>query len=482
MKRVTGTDAAFLEMETPAMHLHVIGVLILDPAGTSGGLTPDRLKALFRSRLHLIPPFRRRVVSVLGGLDQPRWIDDPEFDLARHLHHRTLGPGATQADLESFVGEVASVPLDRDRPLWETWLVDGFADGTVALVTKVHHAIMDGAAGGDLMASLFDLDGDVPADVAGEPTPWEGEPIPHPARLVAEAAPGALARLGRLPGVVARTTTSLIRSAGAMAGRGGSPMRFAPATPLNGPLTPARSIAFAQAPLDDLKEVRRAFGTTVNDVVLAAATASLRRYLLDRDIRPSRPLVAAVPVALPRRDDKAALGNRTTNMMVSLPVQLDDPVEALQSIHADALGAKAVQQALGPDVLEDWIGLAPAALLTASARVYSDLRLSRFHPALFNAIVSNVPGPPIPLYLAGAHVLATYPMGPLLGSAALNLTVLSQTGVLDVGVIACPDLVDDVRAIGDGFLIGVTALLEAARAHPADVAPVPLPAPDGPEC
>ncbi len=479
MERVTGTDAAFLEVETPAMHLHVVGVLVLDQAGTSGGLTPESLQALFRSRLHLIPPFRRRAVFVFGGLDHPRWIEDPEFDLARHLHHRTLGPDATEADLESFVGEVASVPLYRDRPLWETWLVDGFADGTVALVSKVHHAIMDGAAGGNLMASLFDLDPDTPADGVGEPTPWEGDEVPHSARLVAEAIPAALARLARLPGVVARTTTSVIRSAGAMAGRGGTLMQSAPATPFNGPLTPRRSVAFAHVPLNDLKEVRRTFGTTINDVVLAAATASLRRYLLDRDIRPSRPLVAAVPVALERRDDESALGNRTTNMMVSLPVQLDDPLEALRSIRADALGAKTVQEALGPDLLEDWTGLAPAALLTAGARMYSDLGLSRFHPALFNAIVSNVPGPPIPLYLAGARVLATYPMGPLLGSAGLNLTVLSQTGVLDVGVIACPDLVDDVRAIADGFVIGVAALLDLARAHPADVARVPLPAPRG---
>jgi diacylglycerol O-acyltransferase / wax synthase len=462
MQRVTGTDAAFLEMETPAMHLHVVGVLILDPTGTANGFTPERLEALFRNRLHLIPPFRQRVVSVPGGLDHPRWIEDPSFDLSRHLHHRTLGPKATQADLEAFVGEVAGVPLDRDRPLWASWLVDGFADGSVALVTKVHHAVMDGAAGGDLMASLFDLDPDADTDVVDEPPAWTGEPVPHPARLVAEAGPGALARLARLPGVLARTATSVARSARAMAGRERSPVQVAPGTPFNGPLTPARSVAFAHGPLDDLKEIRRAFGTTINDVVLAATTNSLRRYLLDHDATASQPLVASVPVALPRRDDEA-FGNQTTTILVSLPVHLDDPVEALRSIHHDALGAKAVQQALGPDVLEDWAGLAPAALLTAGARLYSDLGLGRLHPPFFNTIVSNVPGPPIPLYLAGARVVATYPMGPLIANAGLNLTVLSQTGELDVGVIACPDLVDDVRAVADGFLAGVAELLKAAR-------------------
>jgi WS/DGAT/MGAT family acyltransferase len=225
-------------------------------------------------------------------------------------------------------------------------------------------------------------------------------------------------------------------------------------------------VAFARCPLADLKEVRRAFDTTINDVVLAATTASLRQYLLARGIRPDQPLVASVPVALQRDSATPSFGNHVSNMMVSLPVQLDDPVDALRSIHEDALGAKAVQQALGPDVLEDLVGLAPAALLTVGARAYSALGLGRFHPPLFNAVVSNVPGPPVPLYVAGARVLATYPMGPLIGNTGLNLTVLSQTGDLDVGVIACPDLVDDVGAIATGFVAGVAALLDAAHLAP----------------
>jgi WS/DGAT/MGAT family acyltransferase len=464
MKRMTGTDAAFLELESPTMHLHVVGVLMLDPSETPGGLTLDRLTALFAERLHLIAPFRRRALAVPGGLDHPRWIEDPDFDLSRHLHHQSLGPGADAADLEAFVGELASAPLERNRPLWDTWLVDGFADGTVALVTKVHHAIMDGAAGGDMMASLFDLEPQVePADDQ-EPPSWQGEDLPRPGRLVAEAGPGAMWRLAGLPGVMARTASGVARSMRAMAGQPTSPVQFAPASPFNGPLTATRSVAFAHCPLADLKEVRRAFATTINDVVLAATTASLRQYLLARDIRPDQPLVASVPVALARRPDDPGFGNHTSNMMVSLPVHLDDPVEALGSIHEDALGAKVVQQAMGPDVIEDWMGLAPAALLTAGANAYSTFGLGRFHPPLFNAIVSNVAGPPIPLYLAGARVLATYPMGPLIGNTALNLTVLSETGDLDVGVIACPDLVDDVGAIADGFVAGVAVLLEAARA------------------
>jgi WS/DGAT/MGAT family acyltransferase len=277
---------------------------------------------------------------------------------------------------------------------------------------------------------------------------------------------GTLRRVVGLPGVMARTVSGLVATARATVDQPGSPVQFAPATPFNGPLTAARSVAFTRCSLADLKEIRRAYGTTINDVVLAATTTSLRRYLLERGFPADRPLVASVPVALARHDDDPAFGNHTSNMMVALPVHLDDPVEALRSIHEDALGAKAVQQAMGPDIMDDLVGLAPAALLSAGAHLYSLLGLGRFHPPLFNAIVSNVPGPPIPLYVAGARVLATYPMGPLIGSTGLNLTVLSQSGDLDVGVIACPDLVDDVGAVAAGFRAGIADLLDAARSEP----------------
>jgi len=460
MERVRGMDAAFLEMETPSMHLHVLGVLILDPSATTGTLPAERLAALFADRLHLIPPFRRRVVEVPGGLDHPRWIEDPDFDLANHLFHRDLGPDAGRDELEQFVGELCATPLRRDIPLWETWLADGFADGTVALVTKVHHALMDGSAGGDLMASLFDLEPD-PGPTPDAPR-WDGEPPPSPARLVAEAGPAALGRAARLPGAVAHTIGNLAGSARAVVGQPSSVAAFAPGSPFNGSLTANRSVAFNRCPLDDLKQVRRAFGTTINDVVLAATTMSIRRYLLAHGIEPDRPLVASVPVA--GRRDGQEFGNHTSNMMMPLPVQLDDPVAMLEAIHAGAAGAKAAQEALSSEVMDEWVALMPAAVLHAGANLYSTLGLGRFHPPIFNAIVSNMPGPPIPLYLAGARLVATYPMGPLIGNTGLNLTVLSQTGDLDVGVIACPDLVDDVRSIADGFVAAVSELLDAARA------------------
>jgi len=463
VERVTGMDAAFLDMETSTMHLHIVGVLVLDPGAIPVDELAARLRSVFVHRLHLIPPFRWRAVSAPGGLGDPRWVEDPAFDLARHLHRATIGPGADQTALERFVGDLASRPLRRDQPLWETWLVDGFADGTVALITKIHHAIMDGAAGGDVMAALFDLEPEPGPD--DEPPPFRGEPMPSAAQLMAETVPGAWSRTSRLPGVVARTVGGLAGSATAMVRQPGALAGFAPGTSFNGPLTARRTVAFRHCGLDDLKQVRAAFATTINDVVLAATTSSLRRYLSDRGVHPLKPLVASVPVALARTADDHGFGNRTSNIMVPLPVQLDDPVEALRSIHQWARGAKAVQQAMGPDLLEDLLSIVPGLMLTASAQTYSQLGLGRFHPPLFNAIVSNVPGPPIPLYLAGARVVATYPMGPLIANTALNLTVLSQSGDLDVGVIACPDLVDDVEAIAEGFVAGVAELRAAAAAQ-----------------
>lgn len=456
-------DAALLEIESPTMHLHVMGVLVLDPSAGDGSLPPQRLFDLFTARLHLVPPFRLRAVEAPGGLDHARWIVDPDFDLTRHLEYHHLGPDADQEALEAFVGQVAGVPLPRDRPLWKCWFLDGFADGTVALVTKLHHALMDGSASGDLMASLFDLEANPPTEIAAEVDPVEGEPVPGWPLLLLEAGGAAVQRAARVPGILARTVSGIASSARAIAAQPASLASFAPASPFNGPLTADRVVSFGCCSLADVKEIRQVYGTTVNDVVLAATTLSLRRYLLAHDIEPLQPLVASVPTAPARADDDPAFGNRTSNMMVSLPVQLEEPGEILHAVQRDTVGAKATRQALAPDVMNDWVTLFPAALLSGGAKIYSDLRLGRLHPPLFNTIVSNVAGPPIPLYLAGSRVTGIYPMGPLIANTGLNLTVLSRTGDLDVGVIACPDLIPDVSAITDGFIDAIQEMLIAAR-------------------
>jgi len=451
-------DAAMLEMESPTMHMHVVGVLVLDPSTAPAGWSPSEVDRVYAERMHLLPPFRRRVVEVPGGLDHPRWIEDEAFDQRRHIHHLDLGPGAGRDELERFTGEVASRPLRRDRPLWELWVLEGFADGTVAVVSKVHHALMDGSASGDILASLMDLTPD-PAALPEAP-PWSGERPPSPLRLLAEAGPAALGRLATLPATVVRTVGGLVGSREQVAAAPSAVLGLAPGSGLNGPLSATRTVAFRRCSLEDVKTVKAALGVTVNDVVLAATSSALRGYLTARGEDPEVPLVASVPVAGRHAGEK--FGNHTSNIMISLPVHLDDPAEVVAAIHEGATAAKGVKDALDSRVLDSWIGVLPAALLHAGARMYSDLHLGRLQPPLFNTIVSNVMGPPMSLYMAGARLVGIYPMGPLIANAGLNVTVLSLDGAIDVGVIGCPELVEDVGELADRFADALNDLVELA--------------------
>ena len=457
-ERAMGMDAAMLEMESPTMHMHILGVLVLDPSTAPGPWSPRCVEDLYAERLHLLPPFRRRVVAVPGGLDHPRWVEDEAFDLQRHIHHVDLGGDADRSDLERFIGDLAGIPLRRDAPLWEVWVVEGFADGTVAVASKIHHALMDGSASGDVLASLLELTPD--AGPVPEAAPWVGERSPSPGRLLLEAGPAALGRMLQIPVTLARTVTGVVSSRRQVAAAPSALVGLAPASPFNGALSPRRRAAFRRCAFDDVVAIKQAFGATVNDVVLVATTLALRGYLEMLGEPRERPLVASVPVG--GRHEGESFGNHTSNVMVGLPVHLDDPAEMFEVIHRDAAGAKAAKGALDSRVLDAWIGVLPAALLQAGSRLYSGLHLGQLQPPLFNTIVSNVVGPPVPLYMAGARLVGLYPMGPLIGNAGLNVTVLSLDGAVDVGIIACPGLVDDVAEVADEFEAAVARLLDLA--------------------
>jgi len=456
-------DTAFLYAETPTMHFHVVGVLVLDPSSAPGGWHSERLEEMIAKRLHIIAPFRWRLVNVPGGIDRPRWIEDPDFDIRHHVRRATLPPPGGRDELAQFTSEVASHQLDRCRPLWEMWVVDGLVDGTIALVSKVHHAIMDGAGGGNLMASMFDLTPEG-SPVAEPGAMWWPEQTPAPAALVSQAFGHAVTRTLSLPALAYRTVRGLggvVRMLSEQRANGGGAGLLAPWTPLNGPLTSARRVALARCSFDDVRRAKKAFGTTVNDVVLAATASAMRGYLLKRDALPGVPLLASVPVSV--RAAGQEFGNHTSTLIVALPTQLEDPLERLHVIHGQATAAKAAQRAMGAEMIEDVLAVTPPSLMSAAARMFCGLRLTRFLPPVINLIVSNVAGPPIPLYCAGARLLATYPMGPLIEGTGLNLTVLSQNGDLDVGVMTCPDLVDDAEAITAGFADGLEELATAAR-------------------
>lgn len=468
MHRLSGMDASFLYMETPTHHMHVSGVLILDPSEMAGGYSFDRLHDLIRDRIHLMPMLRRRLMEVPLGIDHPVWIEDPEFNLDRHIHRLTVHPPGTRHDLAELVGDITSRPLDRNLPLWEMNVVEGLDDGCVAFISKMHHATIDGITGADMMAHLLDLEADAPG-----PTPpdeeWEPDVVPTELELMRDAMVSRARDPLRATKAFIRTSRGIFEMTRGVIGLGREE-KLRPALPFTGPrtilsapITPNRVVAFGQAALDDLKFVKSTFGTTVNDVVLAASALSLRQYLLAHDDLPDRPLVAAVPVSVHGQGSSDGV-NQVSNMFVRLPVTIEDPLEVLLSIREETKDAKAVHNAMGVDLIQDMAQMAPPGVYNLAMRLSA---MSSALPPVQNLVISNVPGPPIPLYLAGARVRGIYPFGPLVEGSGINITVLSNMGNMDFGVIACGDTVPDVWDIADGFGEAVAQL--RACADKADV-------------
>lgn len=464
MQRLKGVDASFLYMETRDMHTHTVGTVIIDPATMPGGFAFQKIKDLIAGRLHLMPPFRRRLVTVPFDLAHPVWIEDPDFDLDYHVHRRGLPQPGTMHELAELVGDFASRQLDRSRPLWQMWVVEGLEDGMVALVTKIHHSCIDGVSGADLMAHLFDLEPEPPKVEPAAPLPVEQPP--SDVKLVAGALGSVVTQPFNVARTMVRTGRGLINAVQSQRKRpeGAPPATLpftAPTTPWNGAITPHRSVAFATCSLEDMKLVKRVFGTTVNDVVLAACTMSLRRWLMAHDALPDKALVASCPVSVHTEETRTD-PNQISSMFVSLPVQLADPVDQLVAIRENTKGAKELHHAMGADLIMGLTQSTPPQLLNLASRLYSQMNLASRHRPAHNLIISNVPGPPIPLYCGGARVVAVYPMGPILEGAGLNLTVLSNMGNVDFGAIACREMVPDLWDIADSFAEAVTDLRKRA--------------------
>ena len=466
MKRMAGMDAAFLYLETPSQHSHVVGTIILDPSTAPEPFTVERVAGLLRERIHLLEPFRRRLAPVPFNLTHPVWIEDPDFDVEAHIHRTSLRAPGSMRELAELVGDIASRPIDRSRPLWELWVVEGLAGGDAAMVTKMHHAAIDGVTGADIMANLFDLTADAPPSPPPE-EPWVPDEVPSDLTLVAGALRHVVSdpvRLARTARRTTRTMLDVVQQTRTTTDDGPSPaLPFtAPRTRWSASITPHRVVAFGHARLDDLKAVKSAFGTTVNDVVLAACTIALRDYLLAHDDLPDQPLVCSVPVSVHGKTDSDSV-NQVSAMFVRLPVGLDDPVEVLRAINDETKAAKLLHDAIGADTLQDVTQFIPPTVFNQAMRLYSSLRLADRHRPVHNVVISNVPGPPIPLYAAGARVKGVIPLGPLLEGAGLNITVLSNMGNVDFGVIGCRELVPDIWDIADGFGRAVAALLERTR-------------------
>jgi WS/DGAT/MGAT family acyltransferase len=462
MERLSGLDASFLYLETPSNHMHVALTAVLDPSAAPDGYSFERIKDLIASRLHLVPPFRRRVVQVPFRLGHPIWVEDPDFDLDYHIRRVGAPSPGGMVELSELAAQIASTPLDRSRPLWELYVVEGLADGNIAVVAKVHHCAVDGVSGAELMVHLFDL----------EPTPRQVEPpaqrtvehIPSELELVGHALVSQLRRQASLPRLVGSTARSL----GTLVRRhrdpdtvvGAVPLT-APRTPFNGALTPHRRVSFARLSLGDVKAIKNATGTTVNDVILAITAGALRRYLAAKDALPDEPLIAVCPISVRTEDQRGQTNNKVSAMFTSLATHLEDPLERLAAISLVTRGAKEDHNAIGAGFLQDWAEHAAPATFALASRLYARLGLAERHRPIHNLVISNVPGPSFPLYYAGARLVGAYPMGPVMEGAGLNVTVMSYMDDVDVGFMACRELVPDVWDL-PGHVEEAMAELQAA--------------------
>lgn len=465
-EQLSGMDAAFLALETPESPMHVVGVLILDPAA-GDGFSLDGLRQVIADRVHLIPPFCRRLVEVPLALDKPYWQIDPDVDIAEHVFDAVVPPPGDLRALGHLAGEIAEPVLDRSKPLWELHIATGLSDGCVALIAKVHHSTMYGAAGAEFIAQLLDLTPEISQPAPRDPDLADPAAAPGRTTLLRRALVRNLATpvaAGRLLGRGARGGLAAARSlAGAVTQFGRQAFPPTPArTAISGPPTPAREVAFTAVPIDAVRRAKDAAGVTLNDAVLALVALAVGGYLRERDALPGRSIVAGVPV---NAGEGSVTGtNALATMMVALPVDVTDPVQMVHRVHENTVAAKAFTAAVGPGSIAELAELTTPALLSSVTWLTRSLGLAAAQPTLFNVVVSNVMGPPIPLYLAGAGVAAIVPLGPLLGGAGMNITVLSNMDRLDVGIMACPDLVEDVWAIAEDLPARLHEVLTALGA------------------
>ena len=461
--RLAGLDAIWLYMETASAHMHVGSVLVLDPTTAGGPVDRDVVLDYVEQRLHISPTFRRRIATVPLRVDHPVWVEDAHFDLHYHVRRGALPAPGGMDELAEYAADVMGRRLDRDRPLWEIHVVEGLEGGRVGIVTKTHHAAVDGVSGAELLAALLQLSPDQPPPDPPEED-WEPEDEPSDLRLLLTAG----LHLAASPAAVLRATRRTVRTAARVlrvrsGGLAPPPAPFAaPSTPLNGSIGPHRVIALTQQSLDSVKSVKRAFGGTVNDVVLAAVAGSLRRFLLTRGADATRPLVGMVPISVRSEEQLDQAGNQVSAMLVDLPTDEPDAVQRLRRVTRGTAGAKEQHGAVGAQTLQQLAELTPAGVASLAARAYTRMRGADRHRPIWNVVVSNVPGPRIPLYFAGAKLEAMYPIGPIHEMCGLNVTLFSYQDMIYVGLNADRSLVPDVDAIGAGICDAVEELAKLA--------------------
>ncbi|MGO4442377.1 wax ester/triacylglycerol synthase family O-acyltransferase [Mycobacterium sp. 2YAF39] len=454
MDRVSGYDAFFLELESATQPVNVCCLLELDTSSMPAGYSYHRLVDALDARVGAAPDFRLKLADSQLNPANPVWVEDQDFRLDRHVHRIGLPRPGGRSELAEICGHIAALPLDRSRPLWEMWVIEGPDDvDSVAVMMKSHHAAVDGVGGADLLMQLCDLDTGVPV----------AEHVNGPAatgrlEMAAAGIADVIRRPWRLVTVIPDTTRTVIHTVQrAASGEAMAPPFAAPSTVFNAPFTNRRNVAFTQVDLADVKKVKEAFGITINDVVLAMTSGALRQFLLDKDELPEQPLVATVPMSTRDKSDRPGR-NHTMWMFCRLATDIEDVAERLETICGNISHAKGHGGDMAPTLIQDWTEFLGRSVLNAVVRLARNIPLP--DRPIHNLVLSNVPGPQQQVYFLGCAITAQYPFGPIVIGAGLNVTVMSLNGRLGIGVISCPDLVSDVWDLADAFPVALAELLQ----------------------
>lgn len=443
---ISGMDATFLYIETPTSPMHIGSVTVIE-----GSLEFEKFRATILSRIHTIPKLRQRLVYVPFSIDYPYWVDDTNFDIDMHIHHIALPKPGNWKTLRKVASQIFSNPLDHSRPLWSFTFVEGLDNipqvpkGSVAIISKMHHVAIDGVGGAGILSLLFDLTPEVKE--IPKPKPFKPKPLPNELTMVMKSTLSFVENPLKFPKLITEAVTASFK-AGMLTrvkklNLPTAPFT-APSTPLNGIVSPHRKWNSAILSLERIKALKNIRKTTLNDVILAICAGALRRYLLEKDKLPIKPLVAMVPISTRTKNENDPEGNQISSMLIQLATNIEDPIERLETIHENTLTGKTYQGAIGAKTLANMAEAVPFGIANQAARLYSRFQISELHNPVFNVTITNVPGPQFPLYLNGHKLLSIMGSAPVLDGMGLIISIFSYNGLVTISSTSDANSMPDI--------------------------------------